>query len=70
MPMYDATQVSDEEAATITAFLASQVTPSSLPETGSVGVPIWMVVVLVLGAGLLLSGLALWGLRARSQASS
>ena len=66
MPMFDATQVSDEEAATITAFLASQVTPSSLPETGSVGIPIWLVAVLIFGAGLLLSGLALRGLRARS----
>lgn len=66
MPMFDATQVSDEEAATITAFLASQVNPSSLPETGSAGIPIWIVALLVLGSGLVLSGLTLGALKARS----
>jgi mono/diheme cytochrome c family protein len=66
MPMFDATQVSDEEAATITAFLVSQVNPSSLPETGGVGIPVWMVALLALGSGLMLSGLVLGALRTRS----
>jgi mono/diheme cytochrome c family protein len=66
MPMFRADQVSDEEAATITAFLVSQVSLPSLPETGGQVSPNWMVALLIFGTGLLLSGLALRSLRARS----
>lgn len=66
MPMFDADQVSDAEADTITAFLVTQVAPPSVPETGSLGPSIWMALIPVLGAGLLLSGLALRSWRAPS----
>jgi mono/diheme cytochrome c family protein len=65
MPMFRADQVSDEEAATITAFLVSQVSPPSLPETGSLGSSVWLVALVIFGAGLVLSGFALRSLISR-----
>ena len=66
MPMYAVEQVSDEEAGLIAEFLASQVAPASLPATGGSGPSVLLVALLVLGGGLLLTGLAVRSLRARS----
>jgi mono/diheme cytochrome c family protein len=60
MPMYTVEQVSDEEAALIAEFMASQVSsPAELPDTGSSTTSTWLVGLLLLGGALLLSGLAL-----------
>jgi mono/diheme cytochrome c family protein len=67
MPMFAVEQVSDEEAGLIAEFLASQVSqPPSLPATGSSGPSGWLLILPVLGGVLLLAGLALRGVRARS----
>ena len=60
MPMYTVEQVSDEEAALIAEFMASQVSsPAELPDTGSPTASTWLVGLLLLGGALVLSGLAL-----------
>lgn len=63
MPSFSEAQVSDEEAATIAEFLASQITPQALPQSGGPGLPATTVVLLVLpallGAVLLIGGIVL-----------
>ncbi len=67
MPMFAVEQVSDEEAGLIAEFLASQVSaPPSLPATGSSGPSGWLLVLVVVGGGLMLAGLALRGIQTRS----
>jgi mono/diheme cytochrome c family protein len=61
MPMFAVEQVSDEEAAVIAEFLASQMSPGALPQTGGSGSSATLVVLLLLGGGLLLTGVALRG---------
>jgi len=65
MPMFSVEQVSDEEATLIAEFVASQVSPASLPQTGNSGPAIWLVVLLLLGGVLLLAGFGLRSLKAR-----
>lgn len=66
MPMFSVEQVSDEEAALIAEFMASQVSPAELPVSGgSTPSPLW-VVLLLLGGALLLTGLAFRILKAGS----
>ena len=62
MPIYVVEQVSDEEAALIAEFLESQLSTTTLPETGSSAPAIWLVGMLLLGGLLLLTGL---GIRSR-----
>lgn len=61
MPMFAVEQVSDDEAALIAEFMASQLSAAAttLPETGSSAPAIWLMGLLLLGGALLLSGLAL-----------
>ena len=66
MPMFTVEQVSDEEAALIAEFMASQLSPEALPATGGSGTSILLVALLLLGGGLLLTGLAFRGLKVRS----
>ena len=66
MPMFTVEQVSDEEAALIAEFMASQLAPEALPATGNSGPSILLVALLLLGGGLLLTGLAFRGLKVRS----
>jgi len=66
MPMFTVEQVSDDEAALIAEFMASQVSPASLPATGSSGSIILLVALMLLGGALLLIGIAFRGLLARS----
>jgi mono/diheme cytochrome c family protein len=66
MPMFAVEQVSDEEAALIADFMASQVSPAALPETGNSASSTWLVALLLFGGALLLTGLAFRGLKARS----
>jgi mono/diheme cytochrome c family protein len=66
MPMFTVEQVSDEEAGLIAEFLASQLSPASLPATGGAGSSILFVAFILLGSGLLLTGIVLRGRRARS----
>lgn len=65
MPMFTVEQVSDEEAALIAEFMASEVSPTGLPETGSSGSQTLLLTILLAGAGLIMTGLALRSLRAR-----
>lgn len=65
MPMFGAEQVSDQEAALIAEFMASQVAPEALPATGSSGSSTWVAVLVFVGAGLVVAGLASRSLRAR-----
>ena len=59
MPMFTVEQVSDEEAALIAEFMASQLsTPTELPDTGSSVPSALLVIPLLLGAALLLTGFA------------
>jgi hypothetical protein len=66
MPMFAVEQVSDEEAALIAEFMASQLAPEALPATGGSGPSILLVALLLLGGGLLLTGLAFRGLKVGS----
>ena len=66
MPMFAVEQVSDAEAALIAEFLASEMSPAKLPETGSSGSPALAIVLLLSGSGLVLGGLVARRLRARS----
>jgi mono/diheme cytochrome c family protein len=66
MPMFTVEQVSDDEAALIAEFMASQVSPASLPATGSSGSIILLVALMLLGGALLLIGIAFRGLLVRS----
>ncbi len=66
MPMFTVEQVSDEEASLIAEFLASQIAPASLPATGDSAPSTWVVSLLLVGGGLLLTGLVFQGLKARS----
>jgi mono/diheme cytochrome c family protein len=66
MPMFAVEQVSDAEAGLIAEFLASQVSPASLPATGSSGPSAWTIVLLALGGASLLAGFAVRSLRSRS----
>jgi len=61
MPMFAVEQVSDEEAAVIAEFLASQMSPAGLPQTGASSSSTTWVALLLLGGGLLLTGVALRG---------
>jgi len=65
MPMFSVEQVSDEEATLIAEFMASQVSPTALPDTGSSAPSSLLMVLLLLGAGLMLTGLAFRNLKAR-----
>jgi mono/diheme cytochrome c family protein len=65
MPMFAVEQVSDEEAGLIAEFLASQLSPASLPATGGAGSSILLVTLVLLGSGLVLTGIVLRGRRAR-----
>ncbi len=60
MPAYRADQVSDEDAALMAEFLATQVAaqtpPPALPQSGASTLP-WALILLVTGSGLLLTGL-------------
>jgi mono/diheme cytochrome c family protein len=66
MPMFSAEKVSDEEAALIAEFMASQLSPGALPETGNSVPSTLLVSLLLLGGGLLLTGLVLRSLKVRS----
>ena len=66
MPMFTVQQVSDAEAALVAEFLASEMSPAKLPETGSSDSPALAIVMLLSGGGLLLAGLVVQRLRARS----
>jgi mono/diheme cytochrome c family protein len=66
MPMFNVEKVSDEEAALIAEFLASQFSPDALPETGSSVPSTSLLILLLLGGGLLLAGLVLKSLKVRS----
>jgi ubiquinol-cytochrome c reductase cytochrome c subunit len=70
MPSFSTEQVSDAEAALIAEFMASQVTsqisPGTLPESGSAHPAILPIVVLLIGGALLLAGLMLRRLTARA----
>jgi mono/diheme cytochrome c family protein len=66
MPMFSVEKVSDEEAALIAEFLASQFSPGALPETGSSVPSTSLLILLLLGGGLLLTGFVLRGLKVRS----
>jgi mono/diheme cytochrome c family protein len=66
MPMFAVEQVSDEEAGLIAEFLASQLSPASLPATGGAGSLIQLVALILLGSGFVLTGAVLRGRRARS----
>jgi len=66
MPMFTVEQVSDDEAALIAEFMASQVSPASLPATGSSGSITLLVALMLLGGALLLIGIAFRGLLVRS----
>jgi mono/diheme cytochrome c family protein len=66
MPMFTVEQVSDEEAGLIADFLASQVSPPSLPETGSSDLPARLPILLLIGGALLLTGFALRRVRTRA----
>jgi mono/diheme cytochrome c family protein len=65
MPMFAPEQVSDAEATLIAEFLASQVSPASLPTTGGSGPSAWPIALLALGGISLLAGLAVRSLKAR-----
>ncbi len=58
MPMFTVEQVSDEEAALIADFVASQFSPAELPVSGSSTPSLLLVIPLLLGGVLLLTGLA------------
>jgi mono/diheme cytochrome c family protein len=66
MPMFAVEQVSDDEAALIAEFLASEVTVDALPETGSSASSTLLVVLLLSGGALLLTGLGFRRLKASS----
>lgn len=66
MPMFSVEQVSDEEAALIADFVASQVSPAELPVSGSSTPSLPLVILPLLGGVLLLAGLALRMLKAGS----
>ena len=66
MPMFSVEQVSDEEAALIAEFMASQLSPDALPETGDVAPSTLLVILLLVGGALLLTGLAFRSLKAHS----
>jgi len=66
MPMFAVEQVSDDEAALIAEFLASQLAVEALPETGSSASSTLLVILVLFGGALFLSGLALRSLKARS----
>ncbi len=66
MPMFTVEQVSNDEAALIAEFMASQVSPASLPATGSSGSVTLLVALILLGGALLLIGIAFRGLLVRS----
>ena len=66
MPMFSIEQVSDEEAALIADFVASQVSPAALPETGSAVLSTLLAILLLVGGALLLMGLAFRSLKVRS----
>lgn len=65
MPMFSVEQVSDEEAALIAEFMDSQISPAALPDTGSSVPSDLFMVPLLVGAGLLLTGLVFRSLKAR-----
>ena len=66
MPMFSVEQVSDEEAALIAEFMASQLSPGALPETGNSVPSTSLVILLLLGGAVLLTGLVLRSLKVRS----
>ena len=66
MPSFSVEQVSDEEASRIAEFMASQMSPAALPDTGSSAPSNLLMMLLLVGAGLLLTGLAFRSLKARS----
>jgi mono/diheme cytochrome c family protein len=66
MPMFREDQVSDEEAATIAEFLATQFTPQALPESGKAATPYAMPLSILLGTLLLAGGYGLRQLGVRS----
>jgi mono/diheme cytochrome c family protein len=66
MPMFSLEQVSDEEAALIAEFMASQLSPGALPETGNSVPSTSLVILLLLGGAVLLTGLVLRSLMVRS----
>jgi len=57
MPSFRENQVSNEEAAIIAEFLATQFTPQALPQSGSATAPYTMALPFLLGALLLAAGL-------------
>jgi mono/diheme cytochrome c family protein len=60
MPSFSPDQVSDAEATIIAEFLISQVSPSTLPQSGGVDSTAWSIALLLIGGGLLfLAGLLL-----------
>jgi mono/diheme cytochrome c family protein len=66
MPMFTVKQVSDEEAALIGEFLASQLSVAELPEAGSSPSSTLLVILMLLGGTFLLAGFAFRRLKARS----
>jgi LPXTG-motif cell wall-anchored protein len=61
--MFSVEQVSDEEAALIAEFMASQLSPGALPETGNSAPATPLVILLLLGGAVLLTGLVLRSLK-------
>lgn len=60
MPSFRPDQVSDAEATTIAEFLISEVSPSTLPQSGGANTTQWSIALLLIGGGLLfLAGLLL-----------
>jgi LPXTG-motif cell wall-anchored protein len=59
MPAFSVEQVSDEEAGLIADFLASQVSPAGLPETGEARSTGILLVLMLLGSGLAAAGFLL-----------
>lgn len=66
MPSFREDQVSDEDAALIADFLASQVAPAALPTSGSDGSSRLPIVLLLIGSVLLFTGLTALRFRTRS----
>ena len=65
MPMFSAAQVSDEEAATIVAFLVTQFTPAELPASGGAGSITMAATLLLIGAAAVAIGFGYRSLRVR-----
>ena len=66
MPAFSESQVSDEDAALIAEFMASQVAPASLPTSGSESSSNLPVMLLLIGGAFVVTGLTVLRLKVRS----